>query len=118
MPGGAGRQVAARAVEPTQPLVAAMPEPPASSAHENVSGTGWPCVYTAPSAMFVVIVGATVSIRNVFVCTADVLPLMSVAIHLTVFVPGVVSVSTSPMLRARWALYVGDDRVGVEPSVV
>ena len=32
------------AVEPTQPPVVAMPEPPASSAHENVSGTGWPCV--------------------------------------------------------------------------
>ena len=54
------------AVEPTQPPVVARPEPPASSAHENVSGTGWPCVYTAPSAMLVVIVGATVSSRNVF----------------------------------------------------
>ena len=58
------------------------------------------------------------SSRNVFDCTADWLPLMSTAIHLTVFAPGVVSFRTSPMLRARWLLYVGDDSVGVEPSVV
>ena len=43
---------------------------------------------------------------------------MSTASHLTVLVPGVETVSTWPTLRARWFSYVGDDRVGVEPSVV
>ena len=50
--------------------------------------------------------------------TADWLPLTSTANHLTVYAPGVLSVRTSPMERARWLLYFGDASVGVEPSVV
>src|SRR4051794_35654608 len=68
--------------------------------------------------MFVVIVGAVWSSRKDFDWTADWLPLMSTANHLTVFAPGLLFESTSPTERARWALYVGDDSVGVEPSVV
>ena len=50
--------------------------------------------------------------------TADWLPLTSTANHLTVYAPGVLSVRTSPMERARWLLYVFEFSVGVEPSVV
>src|SRR4051794_18319834 len=102
-------------VEPTHD---AMPEPPWSSAHENVSGTGRPCVYTAPSGMLTVTVGATVSTRNDCDCTAPWLPLMSTPNHLTVVTPGFEIGMTWPTLRARWASYVGEDSVGVEPSVV
>jgi len=43
---------------------------------------------------------------------------MSTANHLTVVAPGVLILRISPMLRARWLLYLGEDSVGVEPSVV
>jgi hypothetical protein len=65
-----------------------------------------------------VTVGAVWSSRKDLDCTADWLPLMSTANHLTVCAPGVSISRISPMLRARWLLYVGEDSVGVEPSVV
>src|SRR4051812_47029717 len=103
------------AAEPTQ---LAMPAPPWLSAQPKLSGTGWPCVYTAPSAMLTVIAGPVWSTRKDCDLTADWLPFMSTASHLTVCVPSLGSVSTSPIERARWLLYVGEVSVGVEPSVV
>src|SRR4051794_5020362 len=88
------------AVGATEPPGAAPPQPPAPPAPPNVGGTGWPCVYPAPSAMLVVIVGAVVSTRKVLVWTAETLPLMSTASHLTVFRPEAETVRTWPTLRA------------------
>ena len=57
-------------------------------------------------------------IRNVCDWTADTLPLMSTAIHLTTWTPRRSRVSTWPGRRGPWFSYVGEARVGVEPSVV
>ena len=57
-------------------------------------------------------------IRTRCVLVAERLPLMSTANHLMSWTPMRLIVSTSPMLRARWLLYVGDASVGSEPSVV
>src|SRR3954452_23451875 len=100
-------------VEPTQ---LATPAPPAS-AQVNVTGTGRPCVNTAPfSKPLNVIVGATVSIRNVFDCTAERLPLKSWAIHFSVALCPIEIGSGSA--RARLGFHSVEFTVGVEPSVV
>ena len=57
-------------------------------------------------------------IRNRCVWTADVLPLMSTAIHLTSWIPGRSMLRICPGRRGPWASYLGEAVVGVEPSVV
>ena len=93
-----------------------IPEPTASSAQVNVIGTGWPCVNTYRGGAGQVDRRAIVSIRNDFVCSAEVLPLKSCAIHFSV-PPGAIEIG-SGSARARGGLYSVDAVVGVEPSVV
>src|SRR5689334_13794354 len=101
-------------VEPTQ---LAMPEPPASSAQLNVTGTGRPCVNTAPfSKPLNVIVGATASIRKDFDWTAERFPAKSRAIHFRVPLCAIEIGSGSA--RARLGFHSVEFSVGVEPSSV
>src|SRR4051812_35549840 len=95
----------------------AMPEPPASSAQLNVIGTGRPCVNTWPAVNpLSVTTGATVSIRNDFEPTAEVLPLKSCAIHFSVALCAIEIGSGSA--RARFGFHSVEAVVGVEPSSV
>ena len=84
----------------------------------NVSGTGRSWVNIAPSAagLVKVTVGPTMSTTYAFDCTAERLPLKSVANHLTVVLA--VSSTGSGSSRGRLGFHSGDASVGVEPSVV
>ena len=101
------------ACEPTQ-----LATPEFSSAHVKLSGTGRPCVNVAPSAAGLVneTVGPARSTTNVFDCTADVLPLKSIAIHFSVVFAPIWTGSGSS--RGRFGFHSVDAVVGVEPSVV
>ena len=82
-----------------------------------MTGTGRPCVNVAPSSNPVSeIVGATVSIRNAFDCTAEVLPLKSTAIHFSVAL--VRDRDGSGFSRGRFGFHSVEAVVGVEPSSV
>ena len=68
--------------------------------------------------MFVVIVGAGLVEQERLGLHRGLVALDVDGEPLDLLAPGVVIFSTSPTQRARWLLYVGDDSVGVEPSVV